>query len=887
MSEQEVFELERELFHRACLLAQEERGEFLDDACRENPGLRERLEALLAAEGNPILDPLPVNGVGSVHVPEQTIEGYRLIRKIGDGGMGEVWEAEQEKPIQRRVALKLIRWGMDTDSVVRRFESERQALAMMDHPNIARVFDAGSTDQGRPYFAMELFEGVPITDYCDEHQLSVRERLQLFAQVCGGVQHAHQKGIIHRDIKPANILVTEFEGGALPKIIDFGIAKATKQRLTEASVFTELGQWVGTPEYMSPEQAAIQNEDIDTRTDVYSLGVVLYELLVGAQPLSQSELRALGFDEMRLKIRDEEPPRPSTRARSTSSGAESAARHRQTSTEGLARALEGDLDWLTMKALEKDRDRRYPSPVDLSADIDRFLRHEPVLAGPPGGIYRARKFVRRHRVGVIAASFCVAALVVGFGLAMVGFVRARASEQEAVAQAKAAQQVSGFLEEVFSVMDPGSQAGDSVSPRDVLQHGANRISNSLHGQPEARARLMATIGRVSTSLGYFDLAEPLLTDALAIQRQAPGNDHTAVANTLFTIGWMAFWQADFDRSHDAFTEASAILEKAPASDARLALSATTAAGFLKMRQGDIDGAREILDRALETAESTFGPEDPLISDILLFLGDLHIDLGQYEESGRALDRALRIRRESYGIDHQQYAFAMMSQSRYLRFTSRFDESENMIRQAIDIFERTYGPEHPAVANSLGMLGTTLRVQQKYEAAVTEYQRAMSILTAQFGPDNGGLTWIQRGLARTYLLMERLQEALETAREAFRVAELAYGPEHLESARGLALIAYIEYRLERYQESRTLYEQSLEIWRKTVGPDHPALATAYYNHSCVSALVGDHEGALDSLQRSLDAGFSNPVAFDDPDLDSLRGDPRFEEMLSELRSRQPD
>ncbi|MCW8983767.1 MAG: serine/threonine protein kinase, partial [Thermoanaerobaculales bacterium] len=455
MSTREDFQRIKRLFISACELAPEDRAHYLDEECGADQELRCCVEELLNAEHESILN-APISQMPSTDRTRlDKIDGYRLLTKIGDGGMGEVWEAEQEEPIQRRVALKLIRWGMDTESVVRRFESERQALALMEHPAIAKVYAAGSTDQGRPYFAMELVEGIPLTDYCDKHRLSVNSRLELFADVCRGVQHAHQKGVIHRDLKPANILVTESEGRPLPKIIDFGIAKATEQRLTEESVFTELGQWIGTPEYMSPEQAAISNQDIDTRTDVYSLGVILYELLVGAQPLGGGELRSEGFDEMRRKIREEEPLRPSTRARSSDPTETTIASDRQMSSIALARALEGDLDWITMRALEKDRDRRYSSPLDLLADIDRHLRDEPVTAGPPSGIYRVRKFVRRHRIGVMAAGFCVVALVMGLGLATVGFLRAKISEREAIAQADAARRVSAVLEEIFNVMNPG------------------------------------------------------------------------------------------------------------------------------------------------------------------------------------------------------------------------------------------------------------------------------------------------------------------------------------------------------------------------------------------------------------------------------------------------
>jgi non-specific serine/threonine protein kinase/serine/threonine-protein kinase len=885
MSEKDDFERERELFHRACLMDHEEQARFLDEACGDDPHVRARLEALLAAEANPILDPPPNNGLGSGENPPQTIGGYRLVRMIGDGGMGEVWEAEQEEPIRRRVALKLIRWGMDTESVVRRFESERQSLALMEHPAIAKVYDAGSTDQGRPFFAMELVEGVPITDYCDEHRLSVNDRLELFADVCRGVQHAHQKGIIHRDLKPANILVTESEGLPLPKIIDFGIAKATERRLNEESVFTELGQWIGTPEYMSPEQAAISNRDIDTRTDVYSLGVVLYELLVGFQPLGGAQLRSEGFDEMRRQIREEEPLRPSTRARSSDSTEITIADDRQTSSIGLVRALEGDLDWITMRALEKDRDRRYSSPLDLLADIDRHLRDEPVMAGPPSGFYRARKFVRRHRVGVLAASFCLAALIVGLGLATVGFLRAKSSEREAIAQAESARRVSGVLEEIFNVMNPGSQAGQVLAARNVLQHGASRIVDSLHDQPAVRARLMATIGGVGVNLGYFEMAEPLLVEALAVQRETLGIDHPEVGRTLFNIGWLAFWQGDLARSLASFEEAASILEKTVSPTNQLPLTARTAAGFLMSLAGDTKGARETLDNALEASEAAFGPDSAAVSDVLMFSGDLHFDARNFEEAGREWDRAVAIRRAVYGPDHQQYAFAISDQARYFRVTGQLEESRRLLDSAIEIFERTYGPDHPALASTLGSQGTTLRSMEDYDGAIQHYERAASILRKLFGPDHTRLSWITRGLAGVYLRKEEFTEAAAIARESLRISEAAYGKGHIECARSHSLIGYVEYKLERYPESRKSYETSLAIRQEVLPKNHPGFVTVYYNLACIFALEGHKARALDALQLSLDAGFKNPLIFDDPDLDVLRGDPEFEEMAREVGRRQ--
>jgi len=381
------FERVREIFVDAAAKGGDERERFLDGVCGGDDELRAEVEDLLqyhdaeTDSGSEL--PTPLHPASLVPDAPEQIGPYKILQKIGAGGMGEVYEAQQERPLRRRVALKIIKWGMDTEQVVLRFESERQALALMDHPNVARVFDAGVTEQGRPFFVMELVKGIPFTEFCDGARLALRERLELFVQVCRGVQHAHQRGIIHRDIKPSNILVSEVDGAAAPKIIDFGVAKATSQQLTEQTVFTELGQWIGTPEYMSPEQAGMSGFDLDTRTDVYSLGVLLYEVLVGVQPFAPEELRSSGFEEMRRKIREEDPPRPSARVTTTGKTSPEMAERLRTDATTLAKLLRGDLDWIVMKAIEKDRNRRYDSPAELAADIERHLGDEPVIASPP------------------------------------------------------------------------------------------------------------------------------------------------------------------------------------------------------------------------------------------------------------------------------------------------------------------------------------------------------------------------------------------------------------------------------------------------------------------------------------------------------------------------
>jgi eukaryotic-like serine/threonine-protein kinase len=366
---------------------------------------------------------------------------YKLLGVLGEGGFGTVYVAEQETPIRRRVALKIIKAGMDTRQVLARFEAERQALAVMDHPNIAKVFDAGSTPSGRSYFVMELVHGEPITEYCDRHKLTLEERLELFAHVCQAMQHAHQKGIIHRDLKPKNVLVAVMDDQPMPKIIDFGVAKATAQPLTQHTIFTEQGQLIGTPEYMSPEQAEMSNLDIDTRSDIYSLGVLLYELLTGALPFDRHTLRQAGFDEIRRLIREVEPPKPSTKISTLGEGSQELAASRRTDLPGLQRRLRRELDWIVMKTLEKDRTRRYATAVALAEDVQRYLAHEPVHAGPPGGWYRIRKYARRYRVPLGIAAGFVALLLVITILAIGGYyreARLRADTETARGQAEAA-----------------------------------------------------------------------------------------------------------------------------------------------------------------------------------------------------------------------------------------------------------------------------------------------------------------------------------------------------------------------------------------------------------------------------------------------------------------
>jgi serine/threonine protein kinase len=427
------------LFHLALEKAAGERGAFLDAACAGDDQLRLRLEVLLHAHDHPdgFLEAPAANLVATVDEPISERPGtvigpYKLLEQIGEGGFGVVFMAEQQEPIRRKVALKVLKPGMDTRQVIARFEAERQALALMDHPNVAKVLDAGQTIRGRPYFVMDLVKGIPITDYCDQNQLPVRERLELFALVCQAVQHAHQKGIIHRDLKPTNVLVTLHDTTSVPKIIDFGIAKALGQQLTDKTLFTGFAQMIGTPLYMSPEQAELSGLDIDTRTDIYSLGVLLYELLTGSTPFDKERFSQVGYDEMRRIIRDEEPPKPSTRISTMGQAATTHSTHRKCDPKRLSQLCRGELDWIVMKALAKDRNQRYESASAFAADVQRYLNDEPVKARPPSAWYRVQKFVRRNRARLAIGGLLLSILLAAALSTLL--VRERAAREKAAVE---------------------------------------------------------------------------------------------------------------------------------------------------------------------------------------------------------------------------------------------------------------------------------------------------------------------------------------------------------------------------------------------------------------------------------------------------------------------
>ncbi len=749
---------------------------------------------------------------------------YKLLEELGSGGMGIVYLAEQVEPVQRRVALKIIKLGMDTRQVVTRFETERQALAVMDHPNIARVFDAGATETGRPYFVMELARGIPITDYCDRHKLSTRERLQLFIGVCQAVQHAHQKGVIHRDLKPSNILVVIQDDRPVPKIIDFGIAKATDHRLAQRTLFTEQGQLIGTPEYMSPEQAEMSGLDVDTRTDIYSLGVILYELLAGALPFDGRKLRSAAFGEIQRIIRETEPPKASTRLSTLKETKAEIAEKRGTDPGSLVKLLRGDLDWITMKAMAKDRTRRYSTASEVAADIERHLRHEPVSAGPPSAVYKVRKYVKRHKLGVAAAAVVILAILIGTAGTTIGLLKAVRAEKKAVEEAATAKRVSDFLVDLFKVSDPSEARGNSITAREILDRGAQKMEKEMAGQPLIQARLMDTMGQVYHSLGLFDQALPLLKSALETRRHALGNKNLDVASSLQSYGYLLIAKGDYAAAEPLLQESLAIRRELLGNDHPEVATSLGSLGELDYLKGDYAKAEEFFGESLEIRRKALGQEHLETSNSLNDLAMTLKQMGEFERAEPMYRESLAIRRKILGEDHPAVAqslnnLGMFLYELYLTNKNDGQEAESLFREALSINRKILGAGHPEVATNLNNLALLHRQKGDLDQAESLFREIIEIDRKNLGDFHPYVAGDMRSLAAVLMSKGDHKSAEEYLRQGLEIQRKTFPEKNWQIATTKLLMGACLIGQRRFREAESLLLGAFPIIQENFGSTH--------------------------------------------------------------------
>ena len=745
----------------------------------------------------------------------QVIGPYRLLQQIGEGGMGEVWLAEQETP-RRQVALKVIRPGMDSKQVIARFEIERQALALMDHPCIAKVFDAGETPKGRPYFVMEYVKGDSISEYCDKNRLSTEDRLKLLIDVCDGVEHAHHKAVIHRDLKPSNILVTIQKDRPVPKIIDFGVAKATHQNLTERTLHTQLGQLIGTLEYMSPEQAEMTGVDIDTRTDVYSLGVILYQLLAGALPFESKVLRKAGWDESRRIIREQDPMRPSTRVSSAGDTAAIVARHRRSEPSSLVRELRGDLDWIVMKALEKDRTRRYGSPNEMAADLDRYLKSEPILARPASSAYRAGRFVRRHRVGVAVATL-VALLVIAFTSATAFQARRIAIERDrANQQAAVATQVSDFLIELFETSDPEESQGENVTAREILDRGAERIEQELTDQPEVQARLMSSIGWVYHTVGLFDDSERLLRRAIELQRAHLGPEHPETLESMASLNETLYRQGRYRELEQLDVELLELRQRVLGEDHPDTLESYEAVGVTYLDQGRYAEAQPLLQHVLEARRRTLGDEDPATFGAQYNLATMVYSLGRPQEAAEMYREILEIQRRVEGENGRSTLTTQGALGRALAVLGHYEESEALLRKTLEGRQKLLGPEHDGTLMTVGELAGVIGNQGRHAEAERQYRELVETRLRISGPDHPRTRSALRGHGLELMALGRYDEANERLTVALDRERRLQGDGHPDTLSCERSLARLRIAQGRFDEALEILEHNVAVVRTATG-----------------------------------------------------------------------
>ena len=880
MTDRETYRRMQEVFLHASALDKNERATYLDSACADDPELRAEVEEMLAAESrvgtfleSPASPPGASGRPPTVETDPKNVGPYKLLKRLGSGGMGVVYLAEQTEPVRRQVALKLIKTGMDTEQVVARFEMERQSLAMMEHPGIARVLDAGATDDGRPYFVMEVVRGTPITAFSNKQKLSLDQRLELFARVCDALHHAHQKGIIHRDIKPSNVLVENRSGEVTPKIIDFGIAKATNQRLVDGGLHTGVGQIIGTPEYMSPEQADVSGLDLDTRSDIYSMGVMLYELLAGTLPFDTATGRSAGLSQIQRVLSEEEPPTPSTKVSSIDGARITCG----LSPRELRRRLKGDLDWIVMKAIDRDLNRRYQAASEFASDIRRHLAHEPVLASPPGTTYRLRKFVRRHRTAVTGSVAALLLLLGGVVATTSQAIRATRAEREALHQAALAAEVNDFLISMLSEANPANRpAGIVFTVVDALETAA-RMVDAGERSPRLEAEVRRVVGVTFYSLGRYEEAEKQTRTALETLQSLDEVPAVELARLQVQLGNILVDSGGVDEAERLLEEARDIFAAAGSDYIVSWATATQYLADVARVRGDRGSAEELNETALAAARSVHGdPATTIEASILIDLGSLDLELMEVESAEARIREALSLQRSVFGDLHPTIATTQLSLAKVLSEKGEFDTASRLFQASLETIRRVFGEDHIRVAVILHNYGFHL-MKRDPEQAASYLREAVQVLEGR-----GNDVAVARALdvlAAAQLEMEDYDHAERSFVRALDLRRTSLPDEHPDIAQSLNNLGSLHMRSGRYDRAVPLLAQALDRYTDLYGERHPMVVVVTYNLGSTQSDAGYLNEALKNLETAFDLATE---VFPTGHLNTAVMQAKYGECLSRLR-----